>query len=99
MAELEIPDRALQVACAAYDAALNTEAQSDDPDCWEHAEQAAVRAAAPIIVAAELRSFVAALREMIPVAQGSTVDPQLVIDTIAGDLKRRADELDPEGGL
>lgn len=56
-----------------------------------------LEAAAPIIVATELRKFVAALREVSPVGDGTVLNPRLVVNTIADDLQRRADELDPDG--
>lgn len=93
MADLEIPDRARRAAREAYDAALQK--MGDVAECEE---MYAVRAASSIIVAAELRSYVSALREMVPVAEGTVVAPQFIIDTIARDLQRRADELDPPGG-
>ena len=51
MSELEIPERALTVACDVYDAELIK-------STGECAEKRAVRVAAPIIVAAELRRMV-----------------------------------------
>lgn len=83
MSELEIPERAREAACDAYDAALEEDAQSDGLDPWAHAEVAAVRAAAPIIVAAELRRL--------------ADQPWTLAELDDRVLRQRADELDPPG--
>ena len=55
MTELEIPREAVEAACNAYEAAVQDDDRDRDPDDLStHEEIAAVRAAAPLIVAAEL---------------------------------------------
>lgn len=52
-----IPDEAIEAACNAYEAAVLDETPRDSDDLSNHEEIAAVRAAAPYIVAAELESL------------------------------------------
>lgn len=56
-ASFTIPEEAVQAACNAYEAALLDETPRDSDDLANHEEIAAVRAAAPLIVAAELESL------------------------------------------
>lgn len=100
MSDLEIPDAAMRVACDAYDAALDRE-MAGDLGAHEHAEIAAVRAAAPLIVASELRRLA---RLWIGDAQrpgpiGATPS-EIRVRTwfqAADGLNDRAGQLDPEG--
>ncbi len=80
--ELEIPERALKIACDVYDAALIRDIDNDERPVRECAEMQAVRAAVPIIVATELRQLAEILWEA----------NQL---SAAIRLAERADQLDP----
>ena len=82
MADLEIPDRAVEVAWREY--ALGT---FDVDQIDESHIAATMKAAAPIIVAAELRRLAAELYD----------GPQRWPASKVGLLRDRADQLDPPG--
>lgn len=85
MSGLEIPERARQIACDIYDAALIRDVESEGTQTsGVCAEIQAVEAAAPIIVAAELQRLAAELWDE------DHLGP-------AKKLANRANELDPEG--
>lgn len=92
MVELEIPERALQAACDVYDAELTRDIDNDERPVRECAEKRAVRAAAPVIVAAELVELADAIDARALKAKPGAAVP---LAQEAHRLRRRAAELDP----
>lgn len=84
MSELKIPEAAYTAGANAYDDA--------DPDSgWSEA----IDAAAPLIVAAELRQWTALLHERALYEEGA--GEQYGIRSVAHQLEYRIDKLDPQG--
>lgn len=65
--EVPIPEEAIQAACDAYEAAVLDETPRDSDDLSTHEEIAAVRAAAPLIVAAAVERLAAELTKPGPI--------------------------------